>query len=98
MNNSKYAFRSGHKGTEKWNFLQKHFLGKIAGLEPIGERIILPSNINGLKERLQLVCVERAAENIDTTTPEIVAILDELLQQRYISKMEYNEFYKRLGC
>ena len=75
--------------------------GDLSGTEyesAFGEGIILPSNINSLKERLQLVCAERAVGNIEATTPEIVAILDELLRQRYISKPEYNEVCKRLGC
>ena len=63
-----------------------------------GDGIILPGDINSLKQRLQLVCAERAAGNIKATTPEIVAILDELLQRNYISKQEYNVVCKKLEC
>ena len=63
-----------------------------------GEGIILPGDINGLLERLQLVCAERAAGNIKATTSEIVAILDELLRKHYISKREYNVVCKKLEC
>ena len=79
---------------QKMEFPAETFLGKWAGLEPIGERIILPSNINGLKERLQLVCAERAAGNMDATTPKLWLFW----RKRCISKLEYNEVCKRLGC
>ena len=65
---------------------------------PKGEGIILPGDINGLKKRLQIVCGERDAGNIEATTPEIVAILDELLRRNYISKKEYNVLCKKLEC
>ena len=64
----------------------------------IGEGIILPGDISGLLQRLQLVCGERAAGNIEATTPEIIAILDELLRRKHITKSEYNAVSKRLGC
>ena len=63
-----------------------------------GTGIILPGDINGLKRRLQIVCGERDAGNIEATTPEIVAILDELLRRNYISKKEYNVLCKKLEC
>ena len=63
-----------------------------------GEGIILPGDINGLLQRLRLVCAEREAGNIEATTPEIVAILDELLRKQYISKKEYNVVCKKLEC
>ena len=66
--------------------------------DPSGEGIILPGDINGLIQRLRLVCGERAAGNIEATTSEIVAILDELLRQKYITRLEYNAVCKRLGC
>ena len=66
--------------------------------EKKGEGLILPGDINGLLQRLRLVCAERAAGNIQATTAEIVAILDELLRQKYITKPEYNAVCKRLEC
>ena len=63
-----------------------------------GEGIILPGDINGLLQRLRLVCAERFAGNIQATTPEIVAILDELLRQKHITKPEYNAVCDRLQC
>ena len=66
--------------------------------EKIGEGVILPGDINGLIQRLQLVCGERYAGNIGATTPEIIAILDELLRRKHITKSEYNVVCKRLGC
>ena len=72
--------------------------GEQENKEKTGEGIILPGDINGLLERLQLVCAERAAGNIKATTSEIVAILDELLRKNYISKREYNVVCKKLEC
>ena len=63
-----------------------------------GEGIILPGDINGLLQRLRLVCAEREAGNIKATTSEIVAILDELLRKQFISKAEYNVVCKKLEC
>ena len=63
-----------------------------------GEGIVLPGDINGLLHRLRLVCAERFAGNIRATTPEIVAILDELLRQKHITKPEYNAVCDRLRC
>ena len=63
-----------------------------------GEGIILPGDINGLLQRLRLVCAEREAGNIKATTSEIVAILDELLRKQFISKEEYNVVCKKLEC
>jgi len=79
-----------YRSTKKFLFLQELFKK--------GEGIVLPGDINSLKERLQLVCGERAAGNITATTPEIVGILDELLRRNYISRGEYNEVCKKLGC
>ena len=66
--------------------------------EKIGTSIILPGNINGLLQKLKLVCAEREAGNIRATTSEIVAILDELLRQKYLNKEEYNVVCKKLQC
>ena len=66
--------------------------------EEEGSGIILPGNINSLCERLRLVCAERAAGNVDATTPEVVAILDELERRKKITKQEYNAMCKELGC
>ena len=88
--------KSRYKQTAKYKFLESLSGNKRMRLE--GDGIILPGDINGLKERLQLVCGERAAGNIEATTPEIVAILDELLRRNYISRSEYNAVCKELGC
>jgi len=88
INNPSHSKRSSHKLTKKYKFLVEH----------AGQGIVLPGNIKSLEERLQLVCAERAAGNIDATTPEIVGILDELLRRNHISKPEYNAVCKRLGC
>ena len=66
--------------------------------EKIGTSVILPGDINGLLQKLKLVCAEREAGNIEATTPEIVAILDELLRQKYIDKKEYNVVCQKLQC
>ena len=89
VNFPRASSKSGYKRTSKYKFLLS--FGKV------GEGL-LPGNINGLKERLRLVCAERAAGNIEATTPEIVGILDELLRRNYISRQEYNVVCSRLGC
>ena len=78
------------KLTNKYKFLTK--------LLVTGEGVILPGDITGLLDRLKLVCAERASGNVDATTPEIAAILDELLRKNHISKSEYNTVCGRLGC
>ena len=79
------------KTTSKYTkFLQKW--------ETEGQGIILPGDIMGLVERLKLVCAEREAGNIDSTTSEIVAILDELLRKNHITRKEYNVVCKKLSC
>ena len=56
----------------------------------IGQGIILPGDIKGLTSKLHLLLAEYSAGNT-TTRNEIVAILDELLRRRRISKTEYSE-------
>ena len=91
--------KAHYKNTSKYKFLENLFyIGRKRARTEEGSGVILPGDINSLKKRLQLVCAERAAGNIKATTPEIVAILDELLRQNYISKAEYNEVCERLGC
>ena len=89
--------KSYYKTTKKYEFLSELFTRKRATTVE-GRGIILPGDINSLKQRFQLVCGERAAGNIDATTPEIVAILDEFLHRNYISRQEYNVVCKRLEC
>ena len=99
--------RAYHKNTKKFEFLNNNLDGGSTSDEymdssdhllSFGDGIILPGDINSLKARLQLVCAERAAGNIEATTPEIVAILDELLRRNHLSKPEYNVVCKKLGC
>ena len=102
------------KRTSKYKFLVKLLIGRKRKREESddeemedekeqfekkdGEGIILPGDINGLLQRLRLVCAERGAGNIKATTAEIVAILDELLRKQFISKKEYNVVCKKLEC
>ena len=58
----------------------------------------LPGNINGLLERLKLLCAERQAGNIKSTTNEIVSILDELQRMKQLSQEQYNALCKELLC
>ena len=58
----------------------------------------LPSNINSLLDRLKLLYGEREAGNIIATNNEIVAVLDELLRQNYLSRAQYNMVCRSLGC
>ena len=84
---------------EEKNAKRKKGTGKMLPGEYItGNGVILPGDINSLVSRFQLVCAERAAGNTTATTPEVVAILDELLRRRHISREEYNAMCKGLGC
>ena len=58
----------------------------------------LPGDINGLLDRLKLLYAERRAGNIISTTSEIVAILDELLRRKQITRQQYNAACKELSC
>ena len=58
----------------------------------------LPGDINGLLDRLKLLYAERRAGNIISTTSEIVAILDELLRRKQITRKQYNAACKELSC
>ena len=106
-NNPRRTAKGSHKNTKKFKFLNRQ-IDVYPGLfddeygnssdSSYGGYGFLPSDINSLKERLQLVCAERAAGNVSATTPEIVAILDEILRQGHLSKPEYNVVCKKLGC
>merc|ERR1711931_5452 len=58
----------------------------------------LPGDKKGLTERLRLLLAERQAGNNVSTTAEIVAILDALLQMGEINRMQYNTLCKTLKC
>merc|ERR1712208_177845 len=58
----------------------------------------LPGDKKGLTERLRLLLAERQAGNNVSTTPEIVAILDALLQMGEINRVQYNSLCKTLKC
>ena len=50
----------------------------------------LPSNISGLLSRFRYLTASRQSGNIKATTGELVAILDELLRQKYLTREQYN--------
>ena len=58
----------------------------------------LPGDKKGLTERLRLLLAERQAGNNVSTTAEIVAILDALLQMGEINRVQYNTLCKTLKC
>ena len=58
----------------------------------------LPGNKKGLIERLRLLSAESRAGNTVSTREEIVAILDELLRRREITRKQYNDICKDLLC
>ena len=62
-----------------------HWLGKEYGGSGVE---FLPSDINSLEEKLNLLLGEFNAGNRAETRNEIVAIVDYLLQKRIISKSE----------
>ena len=54
--------------------------------------------VKGLIERLRLLSAESRAGNTVSTREEIVAILDELLRRREITRKQYNDICKDLLC
>ena len=64
-----------------------------------GEGIkFLPGDKKGLIEHLRLLSAESSAGNTVSTREEIVAILDELLRRREITRKQYNDICKDLLC
>ena len=64
-----------------------------------GEGIsFLPGNISGLLNRLELLAAEHRSGNTVSTRNEIVAILDELLRQKYFTQRQYNTMCRSLSC
>ena len=93
---SKYPKTIAPNQKPRSTYKYQNYLSKIQN--STGEGIILPGDITGLLERFKLVYAERAAGNIDSTTPEVVAILDELLRRKHLSTSEYNAACKALVC
>ena len=58
----------------------------------------LPGDINGLIRQLHLLLAEYQAGNKSATKTQIVAILDELLKQKYLNQDEYNGVCRALLC
>ena len=89
------------KTTSKYKYILSQMEAKYDPVEPDpgGDGIqFLPGDINGLLNRFRLLVAERQAGNIKSTTPEIVAILDELLARKEISGQQYNDLCKTLSC
>ena len=77
------------KTTYKWRQILSSFGG--SGLH------FLPGDIKGLKTKLNLLLAEYAAGNRTSSRNEIVAILDELLRRKSISRREYTEINSYLS-
>ena len=58
----------------------------------------VPGNKKVLIERLRLLSTESRAGNTVSTREEIMAILDELLRRRGITRKQYNDIGKDLLC
>ena len=58
----------------------------------------LPGNINGLINQLHLLLAEFRAGNKAATKNQIVAILDQLLKQNYLTQDEYNGVCRTILC
>ena len=76
------------KSTYKWRTLFKKFGGHAAG-DGIVE--FLPSNIKTLQTKLRYLLGEFRAGNSSATRNEIVAIADELLRRKRISRKKYKD-------
>ena len=92
--------------TSKAGFIENHIFDseeeyedtKTEPAKTTGEGIFLPSDINSLVRRLAIILSERRAGNNVATTPELVAILDELLNRKKITQQEYNAICKQESC
>ena len=60
--------------------------------------VFLPGNINELLEQLHLLLAEFRAGNKSATKNQIVAILDQLLKQNYLTQDEYNGVCRTILC
>ena len=58
----------------------------------------LPGDINGLINQLHLLLAEFRAGNKSATKNQIVAILDQLLKQNYLTQDEYNGVCRTILC
>ena len=96
------------KNTLKWNFFKETGLVEEPEEETdedndekpeTGSGIqFLPSDINGLIQKLHLLLAESRAGNKSSTRDQIVAILDELLRRNYLTQEEYNGVCEQLLC
>ena len=71
--------------TAKYAFFKEHKLVQTGG-----EIQFLPGDIRGLCDKLRLLLAEARAGNKASTRNQIVAILDELLRQDFLTQEEYN--------
>ena len=71
------------KLTWKWRKIFNNFEKKGNGIE------FLPSDIISLKQELVYLLGEYRAGNTSATRNQIVAIADNLLKRKHISKLEY---------
>ena len=69
--------------TWKWREIFQNFEKKGNGIE------FLPSDIISLKQELAYLLGEYRAGNTSATRNQIVAIADNLLKRKHISKLEY---------
>ena len=58
----------------------------------------LPGNIEGLLEQFRLLFAEFRAGNKSSTKKQMVAILDQLLKQKYLNQDEYNAMCEKISC
>lgn len=90
------------KSTKKYRFLKKAtgegvFPWDIKTVRrPMGEGVFLPGDIKGLKTKLYILLAEYTAGN-RTTHNQIIAIIDELLRRKQISKKDYQEINTHVG-
>ena len=71
------------RSTYKWRKILSKFHSDI-GIQ------FLPGDIKGLQNKLKYLLAEYRAENISATRNQIVAITDELLRRKRLTRAEYN--------
>ena len=89
---SKYTGYTQYRTEKRWNdYLPNEWKEKVTG----GGVIFLPSDIDGLQQKLMLLFGEYHAGNT-TTYNEIIAILDELRRQNAITEQSYKLYLQNL--
>ena len=80
-------------------FRRKNVMDRINDLSKKGnglQKIIIPNSIEKIKERLQTLLAARKSGHSNISLEEITALLDNLLENKEITKKEYLKIVEKL--